>query len=315
MTVGVVLPVYNGADYVGAAMDSVLAQTYEDFDLVVVDDASTDATTDVVRGYDDPRVTLLENGRNRGVAACRNRGVDHVSRELVAFIDHDDIWHPEKLARHVEVHRATDADLVYSDIREVDADGTVLTDRPAPEPAASGPPLVRQMLFRGGSIIVTMSSVTVTRAAWTGVGGEDSGCRVSGDVDLYVRLAGDHAFERLPERLVDKRTHEDNISDDYRAIYTDHERILERALARYTFLDASDERRKRARIAYRRATSALAANESTEAVRFGLASLGHERRLRPLLVVLLATVDRLAGPFAPGHRFLVATERRSEQKQ
>lgn len=301
MTVGVVLPVHNGCDHVGAAIESVLAQTHAALDLVVVDDGSADGTADVVRSYDDPRLTLLENDRNLGVAASRNRGAAHVDGDTLAFIDHDDVWHPEKLARHVEAHGGG-ADLVYSDIREIDDDGSILGERALPDPAPTGPPLVRQLLFQGGAVIVTMSSVTVRRTAWERVGGENTDCRVSGDVDLYVRLAGTCAFERLPKPLVDKREHAANISDDYRAIYRDHERVLDRALERYPFIDEEEERRKRARMAYRRATSALVAGESGEAAEFARESIAADRQLRPALVLVLATLDRVAGPFDPGRR-------------
>jgi glycosyltransferase involved in cell wall biosynthesis len=307
--VGIVLPVKDGGEYIGAAIESVLAQTYDDFELVVVDDGSTDGTREVVRGFDDPRVTLVEDERNLGVAASRNRGANRVGGELLAFIDHDDVWQPSKLQRHVSAHRATGADLVYSDVREVAADGTVLRERTFPDPRPAGPPLVRQLLFGGGAVIVTMSCVSVTRNAWTEVGGQQARFSVSEDIDLYVRLAGAHAFTRVPEPLVAKRSHDANISDDYRAIYRHHERILARALEQYPYLDGADERHKRARMAYRRATSALLDGCSDEADRFGRESLSHERRLRPALVVGLATLDRLAGPFDPGHRLYRAYER------
>lgn len=310
MTVGVVLPVFDGSEYVGRAIDSVLAQSYGDLELVVVDDASTDGTPGIVREYDDPRVTLVENDHNRGIGASRNRGVRRADGDLLAFVDHDDVWHPEKLARHVETHRSTGADLVYSDVRTVDRSGAVTGTHIAPDPRPAGEPLARQLLFLGGEAIVTMSSVTVRRSAWEAVGGEATDCRVSGDVDLYVRLAGDHAFERIAEPLVDRRIHGTNASGDYRAIYADHERILERATERYDFFDGGDERRKRARMAYRRATSALAAGEAGEALRFGRASAARDPRPRPLLVVALAAADLVAGPFDPGSALLAAYERR-----
>ncbi len=315
MMVGVVLPVYNGANYVDTAIESVLAQTHDEYELVVVDDGSTDGTRDIVRSYDDHRVTLVTNDRRQGVAAARNQGVGYVDGDVVGFIDHDDVWHPKKLARHVAAHRTADAALVYSDIRETSADGIVLGERTLPGPAPSGRPLVRQMLFRGGSTIVTMSSVTVTRTAWEQVGGQHTDLRVSADVDLYVQLAGDHSFERVPEPLVDKREHGDNISSDYRAIYRNHGRILDRALERYAFLDRGDERRKRARMAYRRATSALAANEQREAIGFGRESLGYDRRLRPALIVALATVDLLVPTLDPGHSLYATYDRRSRHRE
>lgn len=309
MNVGVVLPVLDGADFVEEAIDSVLEQTYERFDLAVVDGGSTDRTVPIVRSYDDPRVSLVASDDSLGVAAGRNRGVAAVDGELLAFIDHDDVWHPEKLAQHVDHHRRTGADLVYSDARTIDADGAVLGDADRPDAAPPGEPLVRQLLLGRELTILTPSSVTLRRSAWVAVGGHDPEYHISEDAELYVRLAGSHRFERLPERLVDKRDHDGNCSDDYRAMYEAHGRIIEMALDRYPFLDRGDERRRRAMTAYRRSTSALLAGESGEAMEYGRESLRFERRLRPLLVVLLGAVDRASGPLALGHRLFVVYDR------
>jgi glycosyltransferase involved in cell wall biosynthesis len=312
MTVGVVLPVLNGADYIEAAIDSVLSQHGVSIDLVVVDDGSTDDTPHLVRSYDDPRVTLLRNDRTRGVAASRNRGVEHVAGDPVAFIDHDDIWHPRKLQRHLEAHRESRAALVYSDIRRVDADGTPRDIERKPDPRPVGEPLVRQLFFGGGAVITTMSSVTIRRAAWAGVGGEDSGYDIAGDIDLYVRLAGEHPFCRVPEALVDRRRHGRNISSDYRQLYIDSCRLVSRATARYVFLDRADVQRKRATMAYRRATSALAANDARDAVRFALESLQYEPCVRPVLVFLLGTLDIATGSFSPGTWLYNLYDRRAD---
>jgi glycosyltransferase involved in cell wall biosynthesis len=309
-TVGVVLSVYDGQDYVAEAIDSVLAQTYEPLELVVVDDGSTDDTAGVVREYDDPRVTLVTNDRNRGIGFSRNRGARRVNGDLVAFIDHDDVWHPEKLRRHVERHRASAADVVYSDVRLVDAAGNASRSATRPDPRPPGEPLVRQFLLGDRVVILTPSSVTIRRAAWEAVGGCDPEYRTFEDVELYVRLAADHEFERIADPLVDKRDHDTNVSDDYRGLYGAHERTLGKALDRFSFLGPDDARHKRARMAYRRATSALLSGDSDEAVAFGSESLRHERRLRPALVAGLGTLDRLAGPFDPGHRLLVWYDRR-----
>lgn len=314
MKVDVVLPVYDGAEYVGDAIESVLSQTYEQWELVVVDDGSTDRTPGVVRAYDDPRITLLENDDNRGVGASRNRGVRRVNGDLVAYLDHDDVWYPEKLRRHVERHRVSGADLVYSDVQEIAADGTVLGDARRPDPKQPGEPLVRQLLLEDGVVILTMSSVTVRRTAWEAVGGHDPDYRVSGDADFYVRLAGDHAFERIATPLVEKRDHDANISDRYRAMYRDHERIAAKALERYGFLTGRDERRCRARRAYWRATSALAAGEGKEATTYGREALraASRPRIRPALVVGLGALDRATGPLSLGHRLFAAYDSRQE---
>ena len=111
--VSVILPVYNRAASVARAIDSVLAQTYEPLELIVVDDGSTDRTRDVVRQF-APGVTLVEQ-EHAGAYAARNRGIAHARGELIAFIDSDDAWLPEKLARQVPLMSRDEVGLVFGD--------------------------------------------------------------------------------------------------------------------------------------------------------------------------------------------------------
>ncbi|MEM5518040.1 glycosyltransferase family 2 protein [Henriciella sp. AS95] len=99
-TVSVVMPVYNTADYVEAAIDSVLAQTFEDFELLVIDDDGSDESITLCRAYTDPRVRIISQ-KNRGLAGARNTGIHHAEGDIIAFLDSDDLWAPEKLENHV----------------------------------------------------------------------------------------------------------------------------------------------------------------------------------------------------------------------
>jgi glycosyltransferase involved in cell wall biosynthesis len=112
----VILPVYNSEPFVREAVLSVLGQTFADLELIVVDDASTDASAAIVEELagQDSRVIFLRNGSNLGCAQTRNRGLDRAEGEYLAFIDSDDVWMPEKLGRQIEILRSTGAALVYS---------------------------------------------------------------------------------------------------------------------------------------------------------------------------------------------------------
>lgn len=103
MKVSVVIPLYNKARHIRRAMESVLRQTHLDFELIVVDDGSTDASVDRVREFEDPRVRLLSQ-ENAGVGAARNRGVSATSGKLVAFLDADDEWMPDFLETVLRLH-------------------------------------------------------------------------------------------------------------------------------------------------------------------------------------------------------------------
>ncbi len=101
-TVSVVIPTYDRADVIDRAVDSALDQTYDDFEVVVVDDGSTDATESVVRGYDDDRVRYVGHETNRGANVARNTGIEEARGDYVAFLDSDDEWHPGKLTAQLD---------------------------------------------------------------------------------------------------------------------------------------------------------------------------------------------------------------------
>ena len=100
--IAVIIPAYNRAGVISRAIDSVLAQDFGDFELIVVDDGSTDSTVEVARGYGDPRMRVVELGRNRGSNAARNAGITNASAPLVAFLDSDDTYLAHKLSTVIE---------------------------------------------------------------------------------------------------------------------------------------------------------------------------------------------------------------------
>jgi NAD(P)-dependent dehydrogenase (short-subunit alcohol dehydrogenase family) len=124
--VTVVMSAYNVEPFVEDAVDSVLAQTYRDFDLVVVDDGSTDGTTDLLRGLHDPRLLVVEQP-NAGVWAALNTGLRHAHRELVARMDADDLTHPRRLALEVDfLDRHPHVGLLGTGFYKIDRDGRIL---------------------------------------------------------------------------------------------------------------------------------------------------------------------------------------------
>lgn len=114
--VSVVMPVYNAAAFVAEAIASVQAQTFRDWELLAVDDGSADTSREVVAAIAaaDPRVRLIAAGRNEGPGPARNRGIAAARGRLVAFLDADDLWHPEKLARQIAFMDAGGHALTYT---------------------------------------------------------------------------------------------------------------------------------------------------------------------------------------------------------
>jgi glycosyltransferase involved in cell wall biosynthesis len=205
--VSVVLAVHDQARWIGETIASVRAQTFTDWELVVVDDGSTDGTADVVAGVADARVRLLRQPRAER-AAARNRGVAATTAPLVAFLDGDDLWRPEKLARQVAALRAAPAaGLCYTVARFVDAGGRPLPLRKPPR-GIVGP--LFPGLLRGNAII--LASVVVRRTALDAVGGFDEtlpafGCE---DWDLWLRIARRHPAIAIDDELTLYRQHSGN---------------------------------------------------------------------------------------------------------
>ena len=137
--VSIIIPTYNCGDYLGRAIDSVCAQTYKDYEILLVDDGSTDDTKDVVMQYGRKVAYLYQ--QNRGVSAARNHAISKASGELLAYLDADDMWYPEKLERQVaflDTHQ--ECGLVHSEISVINDQDEVLharfnqeTKRPVPQ--------------------------------------------------------------------------------------------------------------------------------------------------------------------------------------
>jgi len=204
--VAVIVAVYNGESWVARAIDSVLVQQFDSFELLVVDDASRDATPRVLDGYGD-RIKVFRMENNCGLAAARNFGVDHAAGQLLAFLDADDVWLPGRLAKTVEAlesHPTTT--MAFSDVVPVGKDQLPL----APSylhPGMARPPLVEDLLEEGWWPIIP-SSVTIRRWVFDRVGGQTEEYRGAGgfdDTDLWflLRELGDFAF--VPEPLVHYR--------------------------------------------------------------------------------------------------------------
>jgi len=193
--VSVIIPAYNAERYLGEALDSVMAQTWRDIEVVVVDDGSTDGTQEIVRGYGPP-VRLLEQA-NAGPAAARNRGVREAEGELVAFLDSDDLWLPEKLALQVPLFDAEGrVALVYCKAERMTGDGT-----PIPTPAHPRPTGDVFLALLGRNHCPT-SGVVVRRDVFLRFGGFPEDMVWAEDWHLWLRIAREHEFDAVQQVLV-----------------------------------------------------------------------------------------------------------------
>lgn len=182
--VSVIIPTYNRAGLLAQAIESVLAQSYPSFEIIVVDDGSRDDTNTVVGSYSDPRIRYIYQD-NAGLSAARNTGIRAARGKYVALLDADDLFMPEKLAYQVQVlDHQPEVGFVAGGFLYVDADGRPLAER---RPWQSHPQLDLMTWLHGCPVVP--SAVLLSRAWLARVGGFDSALRRVEDRDLWLRLA------------------------------------------------------------------------------------------------------------------------------
>lgn len=122
--VSIIMPSYNTADFISESIESVMIQTYADWELIIVDDCSTDKTDEAVKPYlNDSRITYIKNTKNRGAAVTRNRALREAKGKWIAFLDSDDLWMPEKLEKQILFMESNGYSFSYTNYEEIDIDG------------------------------------------------------------------------------------------------------------------------------------------------------------------------------------------------
>lgn len=225
--VSVIIAACNQERWLGEAIESVREQTFEDWELIVIDDGSTDDTRAVARRFtEDPRIRyVFETNRER--AAARNRGLELASTGLVAFLDADDRWRPEKLCKQVAALEAEPAaGFCYTVARVIDEAGQPCDER-KPLQALSGWLFPR--LLRGNFII--LASVLARRTCLDAVGGFDATLLVYGceDWDLWLRLARRYPVTVVDEELTLYRRHPANTA--WRQVMASGLRVIDKVYA------------------------------------------------------------------------------------
>jgi glycosyltransferase involved in cell wall biosynthesis len=245
--VSVVMPVFNVERFVGAAVGSVLAQTFGELELIVADDGSTDHTVALLREITDPRLRIL-TGAHCGPAAVLNRGVRSARGRYVAFLDGDDLWIQDKLALHVEyMEKHPDADLTFSLSRFIDEDGTDL----GPTTRSASAPLSFRDLFVD-NIIGTGSSMVVRRDALLRAGEFDPALPGCYDIDVWLRMALSRPgnIQCLPRVLNCYRRRSGQLTKDWRLMELGWQRLL-RKMRLLAPSDAEPVRRRASSNMYR----------------------------------------------------------------
>ena len=210
--VSVIIAAYNAAELLPETLASVEAQTFPDFEIVVVDDGSTDATPSVLEQHakSSSRLRWVRT-ENAGVAAAREHAIALARGDLIAFVDADDLWMPHKLAAQVPLFDDSGVGFAYTDVREFSSDGDAAQAWFQLKVPARGEALYK--LFDGN--FVCTSSVVVRKDALAAVGGFDRSLRLNEDYDLWLKIANQFKFDYVDEVLVRKRIIKSSLTHVY----------------------------------------------------------------------------------------------------
>lgn len=223
--ISVVITAYNYGKYISVAIESALSQTYTDIEVIVIDDGSTDNTPTVMEQYaSDARIRYIRQA-NQGQPKAKNRGVAESAGEFVAFLDADDIWMPNKLARQLTLFSDPEVGVVYTRRLWMDQHGAIIPGN--------------ERTLRRGNILnhifvdnfICFSSSIVRKHLLLDAGGFDENLPMGIDYDLWIRLAARCHFDFVDEPLVKYRTGHANLSKNITRRYECAQAIMNKALS------------------------------------------------------------------------------------
>ncbi|MCX6716961.1 MAG: glycosyltransferase family 2 protein [Candidatus Taylorbacteria bacterium] len=210
--VSIITPTYNRAGLIGDAIKSVLKQSYKDWELIIIDDGSTDKTEEAVHPYlTDPQITYIKNESNLGISKNRNKGISLSKGVYIAMIDSDDVWlDSEKLSKQVNfLDNNREFGIVGTQITGIDKDGKILKLFPAYE--VEDKKIRQKILLRNQ---FAQSSILIRRSILDKTGMYNESYRVWEDFDLWTRIGQISKFANLKDYSTGYRIHDGSISNE-----------------------------------------------------------------------------------------------------
>lgn len=213
--VSVIIPTYNRAEFLRSAITSVLNQTYRDFEIVVVDDASNDNTREVVGSFNKGNICYVRHETNKGVTAARNTGVLNSNGAYIAFLDDDDEWLPQKLTRQMDLLRRSplQTGAVYTGLLRVDHRSGKTIEEWIPTKRGD---LFNELCFE--NCVGTASTVLLKKECFNTLGLFDEDICFGEEYDMWIRVSKRFLFECVNEPLVKYRVHPAKLSTNYELV-------------------------------------------------------------------------------------------------
>ena len=197
--VSVIIPTYNRAHLIGKAIKSVLNQTYQDFEIIVVDDGSTDNTEEIVKSFTDFKIHYICHKHNRGASSTRDIGIKASRGEYIAFLDSDDEWLPEKLNKQMKIFESESSEVGVVYTRDYYVDEKDKKVKKVHIPRKEG--YIYENLLRAEDVIY-ISTVLVKNECFKKVGLFDEDLPASEDYDMWFRIAKYYKFRYVKDLLV-----------------------------------------------------------------------------------------------------------------
>ena len=225
--VTVIIPTYNRAEFLSNAIESVLKQTFADFEIIVSDDKSTDHTREVVESFKNERIKYILNEGKKGPSAARNTAILASKGEYIAFLDDDDEWFPDKLQRQVELLDNSQPNIcgVYSNRLFIDKIyGKVISDNPGTDQLKGN--LLNQLIIKSP---IHSSTVVIKKGCLDEIGLFDETVSYMEDRDLWIRLSAKWDFEYISTPLTKAYVHGfAHLSHNLEGQTVGRERLLEK---------------------------------------------------------------------------------------
>ena len=204
--VSVIIPCWNSEIYISQTITSVLSQTYPYFELIIIDDGSTDKSADIIKSFSDQRLRYYYQ-ENKGLPAARNKGIINSSGSLIAFLDSDDIWLPNKLEKQVQV--IEHYDLIYCDYITIDENNNTIIQKNRPYFSTEN---ISDPFLLGMNILGSGSSVLMKKKIIDSVGLFNEKLSFAEDQEYWTRIAWEKfSFHYLNEILVKIRSHKNSM--------------------------------------------------------------------------------------------------------
>ena len=223
--VTIIIPAYNSMPYLKSTLASVFEQTYQDFEVIVVNDGSSDETEEYISSLTDSRLRLI-NQANQGVSVARNVGISNAQGRYVAFLDADDLWRQTKLEKQVSyLENSADVGLVYTWTAMADSNCKP-TGRLSASNAEGN---VWQELLTKTNLLGCGSTPLVRKSCFETVGLFDSELVPAEDWDMWLRIAASYSFGVIKEALVLYRANPNSLSKSYLSMWKSSCRVVEKA--------------------------------------------------------------------------------------